>query len=70
MKIIQPAKFAATPVAFHSESAIKQPAEVEIGGVRLFSVIPQTASEAFKINRALEKVFVPLNETYALRSNE
>lgn len=59
MKIIQLAKFVATPQAWtennpNPKQAIEQAAEVSICGIHLFSALPQSAAEAKRINDALE----------------
>lgn len=68
MKIIQRARFAAGPGGYrHPDEAparsgyssnhlLADPATVEIGGLKFYSDVPQTAAEAARINQELERV--------------
>ncbi len=57
MKLIQLARFVATPQAYarDDDQSINQRAEVEVNGIRLFSAAPKSAAEAEFINRVVQQ---------------
>lgn len=58
MKLIQLARFVATPQAWASDErqSINQTAEVEVNGLRLFSKAPSSAAEAESINQSVQQI--------------
>lgn len=54
MKLIQLARFVATPSPEHGHASINQPAVVQIDGLNLSTESPNSAGRAERINRVIQ----------------